>query len=131
MAILSSYEEYLTLECVPSGGEYEVDPERVERLARFPYSVVLQVAYPEMDFANRWCWGHLGPSYGECRQKDSNCCVCLIESPHCHFGVWTDRWLEKTDYNYGFNEWFFQSVADQNAFLEFVPMISWGEKFPD
>lgn len=131
MAILSSYDEYLALDYVPSEDKNDVDLERAERLSRFPYSVMLQLVFPEIDFVNRWCWKNLGASYGECLQSHSHYRVCEIEQPHCHYGNWTDKFLEKTDYDFGFNEWYFISESDQKAFLEFVPMITWGEKFPD
>lgn len=38
-------------------------------------------------------------------------------------------WLAKTDYDFGFNEWYFKRHADLNRFLEFIPHITWGEAY--
>jgi len=62
---VSTFDEYLASE----GDSFEVraaeEVDRRDRLSRFPYSVVLKVSYPELDFANRWCWQNFGPSDGE------------------------------------------------------------------
>ena len=102
----------------------------MERLTRFPYSVMLQVAYPELDFANRWCWQHFGPPHGECLQFQSEYCACDVEPKHCHMGVWTEFWFAKTDYNFGFNEWYFMEKSHFERFLASVPSINWGEHYP-
>ncbi len=38
--------------------------------------------------------------------------------------------LGKTDYNFGYNEWYFESEIDQQLFLLSVSDINWGEKYP-
>ena len=62
----SSFEEYLA-------NTDETKEELAEQLAvrdatlrAFPFSVILQVAYPEIDYANRWTWQQFGPRDGEC-----------------------------------------------------------------
>jgi hypothetical protein len=104
--------------------------ERKTRLAAFPYSVILQLSYPQMDFATRWCWQQFGPARGECEQSSSEYPACHDKSRHVHDGGWSTYWLAKTDYNFGFNEWLFVQQADRDKFLAFVPNITWGEKFP-
>ncbi|WP_397383303.1 hypothetical protein [Prosthecobacter sp.] len=128
--LLSSFEEYLT-----NGGDSPEEQderklERQERLVRFPYSVMLQVSFPELDFANRWCWRRFGPSYGECMQRYSEYRVCNLSEPHSHLGVWTCEWFVKTDYDFGFNEWYFAEEYNRESFLGSVNDINWGENFP-
>lgn len=103
--------------------------ERKARLATFPYSVILELAYPQMDFATRWCWQQFGPANGQCDQKSSEYPACSEEAQHTHLGKWRTQWLAKTDYDFGFNEWLFAAQADQTKFLEFVPNITWGESY--
>ncbi len=123
--VLSSYEAYLASE-----NESPDDEDRDKRLFRFPYSVMLEVAFPELDFANRWCWQRFGPAHGECHQSQSEYPACAVVLPHCHIGVWTHHWYVKTDYNFGFNEWYFADPSHHQQFLASVPSINWGEKFP-
>ncbi|RJF96786.1 hypothetical protein D3870_20585 [Noviherbaspirillum cavernae] len=104
--------------------------ERQARLAAFPYCVVLQVSYPELDYANRWCWQQFGPANGECLQASSEYSACEIRGSHSHVGSWLTNWLVKTDYDFGFSEWYFAHEADRDRFLESVPLINWGEGWP-
>lgn len=122
--VLSSYEEFLASE-----NDHSEEGARAERLTRFPYSVMLQVAYPELDFANRWCWQQFGPAHGECQQFHSENCACDIKPKHCHLGVWTEVWFAKTDYDFGFNEWYFREKSHLERFLASVPSINWGEDY--
>ena len=69
--VLSSFEEYLASDDDSFEERAAQELDRNERLLRFPYSVMLQVSYPELDFANRWCWQNFGPSDGECDQRYS------------------------------------------------------------
>ncbi|WP_431288898.1 hypothetical protein [Roseateles chitinivorans] len=134
--MLSTFEEFLD-EVYPVGAadaqaarDAETEERRL-RLAEFPYSVVLQVAYPEMDFANRWCWEQFGPARGPCYQYQSYYPVCRQTGDHSHEGGWRSHWIEKTDYDFGFNEWLFAQQADRDRFLAFLPDITWGEDFPE
>jgi hypothetical protein len=92
--------------------------------------VMLQVAYPELDFANRWCWQHFGPADGECLQRQSEYPACTLSGDHSHTGKWMWYFLGKTDYDFGYNEWYFESELDQQRFLASVSDINWGEKYP-
>jgi hypothetical protein len=128
--IISNFDSYLE-----TGGdttEEQLDQQLVRRetLENFPYPVMLELAYPEMDFTNRWCWQRFGPNRGECHQKHSEYRTCTIDAPHCHIGRWTQHWFVKTDYDFGFCEWYFSISSDRDLFLEFVPSINWGENFP-
>jgi len=80
--VLSSYEAYLASE-----NESPEDEERHRRLSRCPYSVMLEVAFPELDFANRWCWQRFGPAHGECISVNQNILHvqfhCRIAMPEC------------------------------------------------
>lgn len=134
-AIQSTYADFLASEFVGTSDDViaaraaEIR-ESVARLAAFPHSVVLQVAYPELDFANRWCWQQFGPAHGECHQASSEYAACDLPTPHEHDGSWLTHWLVKTDYDFGFNEWCFVRLEDRDRFLDFVPQINWGEGWP-
>jgi hypothetical protein len=127
---VSSFEEYL------AGGDDSIDEraaqkaDRDERLARFPYAVMLKLSFPELDFAHRWCWHHFGPCDGECTQRYSEYRVCERGDPHSHAGKWTSHWFIKTDYDFGFNEWYFAASADRDLFLANVGQFNWGEHYP-
>jgi hypothetical protein len=130
-AKLSSYEAYRISENDDLDERLCAHEQRGLLLLRFPFAVMLEVAYPEMDFANRWCWETLGPENGPCYQFQSNYPCCTDESEHEHQGVWCTRWFAKTDYDFGFNEWYFRDRQHHDMFLSFEPMINWGERFPD
>ncbi len=128
-AILSTIDDYL-------GAEDDSDEERAKqsllrnnRLLRFPHAVMLQLAYPELDFVNRWCWENFGPRDGDCTQYQSEYRVCDIDGQHAHSGVWVDHWFTKTDYDFGFNEWYFAAKCDYDRFLMHIPNINWGENY--
>ena len=91
---------------------------------------MLQVAFPERDFANRWCCMNFAPAEGECVQRHSEYRACQIDGPHSHAGVWLDHWFVKTDYDFGFNEWYFANRSHYELFLGYVPKINWGENYP-
>lgn len=129
-ARLSSYKD-----CVASlGHDPEADDARKGLLQVFSFSVMLELSYPEMDFTNRWCWESFGPRHGECFEcrdgyKPSDYPMCDIAPPHSHKGKWTSFWFGKTDYDFGFNEWYFADEFQHREFLEFEPRINGGEKF--
>ena len=133
--VLSSIEEYLPNTEETDEGMAEQRACRNATLNAFPYSVVLQVAYPEMDYANRWAWQQFGPRHGECfdvrrGSKPSEYPMCNDPEPHAHQGTWCCWWHMKTDYDFGFCEWYFSNSTDRDRFLAFVPAISWGENYP-
>jgi len=103
--------------------------ERQLRLVSLPHSVLLKLSFAELDFANRWCWGRFGPADGPCLQAQSEYPACDLPQPHLHTGTWVSHWLAKTDYNFGYNEWYFAQQADCEQFRQFVPQINWGERF--
>ncbi len=128
--VLSSFEEYLVADNVSAAERPFHERDRNEQLLRFPFSVMLQVSYPELDFANRWCWQQFGPPAGECNQHCSEYRMCDNTEPHSHVGKWTACWHAKTDYNFGFNEWYFAEATDCERFLANVKNINWGEHYP-
>lgn len=127
--VASSFEEYLANEDFSTEFRAAEEVDRAARLTRFPYSVMLKVSFPELDFANRWCWQHFGPSDGECIQRDAEYRACDRTEPHSHVGKWTSYWLEKTDYDFGFNEWYFAEGADRDLFVANIAKINWGEHY--
>ena len=126
----SSIEEYLASEDDSLEDRAIQEADRNERLSRFPYSVMLKLSFPELDFANRWCWRSFGPSDGECTQRYSEYRVCDRTEPHSHAGKWMSHFFVKTDYDFGFNEWYFAESADRDLFVANVDKINWGEQFP-
>jgi hypothetical protein len=127
---LSSFAEYLASEDDPPEERAAQTLERAERLQHFPLSVMLKVSFAELDSTNRWCWQHFGPNDGVCNQVGSEYRVCLQAEPHTHDGKWFSHWYVKTEYNFGFNEWYFAELADQELFLAILPAIDWGENYP-
>jgi hypothetical protein len=126
---LSSFEEYLSSEGYSPDVRADEERERNERLSRFPYTVTLQVSFPELDYANRWCWQRFGPSDGDCLQRQSDYPACSVPEPHSHTGKWMWCFLIKTDYDFGFCEWYFSEQSDRDCFLASVGEINWGEKY--
>jgi hypothetical protein len=125
----SDFEAYLT-EC-SNPVEYASSDEasRIERMKRFPFAVMLKVSYPELDFANRWCWLNFGAGDGVCTQVQSEYRACFESGSHEHSGRWTSHWFEKTDYDFGFNEWYFSNCEDKDMFVATLDEISWGENY--
>jgi hypothetical protein len=112
--LLSSWEEYLQGEIdTPEAAAEEVRGRQV-RLQRFPHTVMVKLSFPELDYAERWCWRSFGPMDGECRQKYSQYRVCLEEASHAHVGTWLSHWHVKTDYDFGYCEFYFAESNDQN-----------------
>ena len=128
--VLSSFEEYLASDDDSLEERTAQSLDRNQRLIRFPQSVMLQVAFPELDFVNRWCWRHFGPGDGDCAQRYSEYCVCDLIEPHSHVGKWRSHWFVKTDYDFGFNEWYFEESTDCKRFLANVENFNWGEHYP-
>lgn len=91
---------------------------------------MLEMAYPELDYAHRWCWQRFGPMNGLCTQKYSEYKVCSDETEHRHIGKWTSHWFVKTDYDFGFNEFYFSERADCDLLLAHLSEIHWGEHYP-
>lgn len=129
-AVLSSFNAYLASEH-PGVDIRSPDFEwRNETLVKFPYAVMLELSFAELDYANRWCWQQFGPPHGECADTQSEYPTCNISTSHCHSGTWAHEWFAKTEYNFGFNEWYFSASSQYEKFLALVPQINWGEHFP-
>lgn len=128
--ILSNFEEYLAEGDYSPEVRAEEERERNGRLSQFPHTVMLQASYPEIDFANRWCWQQFGPYDGECLDRQSEYRSCGLNDPHSHVGKWMWRFLQKTDYDFGFAEWYFESRHDQECFLANSDALNWGENYP-
>ena len=133
--VLSSLEQYLANTDETEEDLREQIAFRSSILKEFPYAVMLEVAFPEMDYANRWAWQQFGPRHGECYDvrrglRPSEYPMCDDGEPHVHHGTWCCHWLVKTDYDFGFCEWYFSTSSDRDRFHEFAPTINWGENFP-
>lgn len=139
-AKLSTFDNYIS-----DGYETAEDIEhakvfRQKILEQFPYAVMLEVAFLEVDYADRWCWQNFGPEHSgpqlwdpkieECLDIHSKYSVCKIPLPHSHVEKrWCNFFFVKTAYDFGFCEWYFANEADHDKFLAFVPSINWGENF--
>jgi hypothetical protein len=128
--VASSFERYVAEFGVTSGGLVDETAERELRKSRFPFALMLELSFAELDFANRWCWQQFGAPDGECLDRSSDYRVCHIEHDHSHIGKWCWNWFGKTDYNFGFCEWYFSDQDDLRRFEAFLPEICWGEKHP-
>ena len=128
--VVSSFEKYLDDEFASVEDRAAETADRNMHLSRFPYSVMLQVAYPELDYANRWCWQNFGPGDGQCLQRDSEYRVCERVDDHSHVGKWMSHWWAKIDYDFGFNEWYFAESDDRELFVANIENINWGEHYP-
>ena len=129
--VLSSWEEYLAGELSTPEAAAEEAQARTVQLKRFPHAVMVKLSFPELDYAERWCWRNFGPNHGECQQKQSQYRVCTDEANHTHQGTWTSYWHVKTDYDFGYCEFYFAELKSQDQFLEQLPEINWGEKWDD
>ena len=127
--LLSSFEKYLSSADDSLEARAGETRERESLLRYFPHPVMLEMAFPELDNASRWCWKHLGAMDGECTQKQSEYRICSIEGPHRHAGKWTSHWFVKTDYDFGYNEFYFIERADRDLFLEQLAELDWGEHY--
>jgi hypothetical protein len=83
-----------------------------EHLSYYPgCSIILSTAYTEKI---------------TCVDKDGNTkewedvCYKEEEEQHGHEGIWTFFWLGKTNYDYGFGEYYFQKESDRDRFLEVI-----------
>jgi hypothetical protein len=126
---LSTFEAYLNETDETRPEVQDQIATRDARLAQFPFAVMLELSYPELDFSNRWCFEAFGPNHGQCDQMNSEYPACTIKEPHCHIGSWANHWFLKTGYDYGFNEWYFSRSPDHQRFLEFIPTINFGENY--
>ncbi len=123
---ISNFEEYLKEDYLIgnyNGQEYlnYKVKERNEILFKFPYSIILKLFYHQIDFADWILWQILGEVYGVCQYSDIP--ACKIKGNHKHNGTWISYWLAKTDYDYGFNEWFFKKKKDINILTEIIPLL--------
>jgi hypothetical protein len=127
--VISTFDDYLAEEVESLEERAAEKAERAGLLIRFPHAVMLKVSYPELDFADRWCWQRFGPRDGECMQRYSEYPACERTEVHSHSGKWTSHWWVKTDYDFGFNEWYFADSSDRESFAANVKNISFGENY--
>ena len=88
------FADYLR-ECLPPVQWPEAEAERDTWRQRLPYSLVVKLFYPQLDFAERWCRHTFGGCFGECLQRQPEYPSCFEPLPHCHNGRWRARWLAK------------------------------------
>lgn len=135
------------------------DKKRAALLEKFPHTVVTEGFYPVLDFASRWCWQNISPQdCEECQEHGSEYPGCPLvlaieeykvkeshvdsqgvlrewervsrdPGKHGHEGSWTNIWLGKTGYDYGFTEWYFANEKDRDAFVAAMPTFGLGENY--
>ena len=76
---------------------------------------MVKLFYPQLDFAERWCWLTFGECFGECLQRQSEYPSCFEPLPHCHNGRWRAHRLEKASYDFGYCEWLFAKEKPATA----------------
>lgn len=136
--------------------QIRVISEREELSKKYPYSIVCEGDYPQLDATTRWCWQNIGPEDREkCVDYASEYpgCPLVLETEyiqhftwgpnkepgqekcyknpgeHGHEGDWYHFWLGKTGYDYGFCEFFFRKEEDLKKFTEAVEGIGYGENY--
>lgn len=127
---ISSIDSYLACEDDSPEERDFANRQREDRLHQFPYAVMLEMAFPELDYTHRWCWQRFGPMDGSCTQKYSEYKACSDETEHRHNGKWTSHWFVKTDYDFGYNEFYFVEREDRDLLLAHLSDIHWGEHYP-
>lgn len=75
------------------------DFKREKKLKDFPFSVITEGEYGENDQAEKWCTDTVG----------------IIGKS------WVKSWYYKTNYNYGFWEYFFKAKSTADFFASSVP----------
>ena len=95
----------------------------------WPYSLVVKLFYPQLDFAERQYRHTFGGCFGECLQRQSEYPSCFEPLPHCHNGRWRARWLAKTGYDFGYCEWLFAEEEACRCLAACVPEIGFGEHY--
>ena len=90
---------------------------------------MVKLFYPQLDFAERWCWLTFGECFGECLQRQSEYPSCFEPLPHCHNGRWRAHRLAKAGYDFGYCEWLFAEEAAFRRFAVFIPEIGFGENY--
>lgn len=129
------------------------EEQRESTLSKFPYSVVVEGYCGCSDLISRWLWQTIGPRDGmcwdycseypgcpqvlatrtdkpyECKDKDGNVVKKTYPSysnsgDHSHEGKWTCFVLNKSDYDFFYMEFFFESEEHANKFKEQVPIVN-------
>lgn len=118
---LTTFEEFL--EDYPHTFCEETLKEINETEKHLPYTTTVKWMYVAMDDALPWCWQVFGPKDGLC--VDSECCPLVLAygrekvKAHSHQGTWTSIWLGKTDYDFGYEKFFFKYEAARDVFEKY------------
>jgi hypothetical protein len=117
---------------------------------RFPFHIIVEASFAELDVAHRWCWQSFGPKDGECDwSTDYPACPIILAAEkavridhngfeqtyfvnpikHEHTGSWTSYWFGKTNYNHGFGAFCFADKTKKIRFAKHVPHVDYGEKY--
>ncbi len=115
--------------CVPPVQWPEAEAERDTWRQRLPYSLVVKLFYPQLDFAERQYRHTFGGCFGECLQRQSEYPSCFEPLPHCHNGRWRARRLAKAGYDFGYCEWLFAEEEACRCLAACVPEIGFGEHY--
>ena len=110
-----------------------VEAKRYATHLKFPHVVTLRGDYPSHDEIEAACWDRFGPRDGPCThyeftenvrceitaklRQDNPDWFDVAVPDHSHEGVWTTLWLQKTGYDYGYQDYCFSDLADKQRFL--------------
>lgn len=111
--------------------EEEYNKERVNILKNFPASIVIEGSLLEIKVAINWCLGRIGNRNTNFRNYDEgtiggygySSIKSEREKGRVFNGLWTSLWYLKTDYDYGFFEFFFKDKNSLAAFTLELPNL--------
>lgn len=107
--------------------EDQFEADRITILRNLTFSIVTEGACPELEMAVTWCLDNIGQRSSEIGE---NCNYRRLGeiSRKQPGNSWNELWYGKTEYDYGFSEFFFENESDLNAFeLQVSNFYSIGE----
>lgn len=96
--------------------EDEVLKKIEENEKQFPYTTTVKWDWDTREMEVVWCAQVFGPREGEC--DEPRCCPLSKKRlrVHSHRGLWKSIWLGKTDYDFGYEMFFFKNKATRDVF---------------
>ena len=127
---ISSIDSYLACEDDSPEARDFANREREDRLHQFPYAVMLEWPFRNSTPRIAGVGNALAQWMARARKGIPEYKACSDETEHRHIGKWTSHWFVKTDYDFGYNEFYFVEQADRDLFLAHLSDIHWGEHYP-
>ena len=105
-----------------SGWQSNFDVERKNSFLMFPYSVIIEGSFSDIDIAEAWCLKQVGKvDITSDMFFLKNYAGKLEEIKRTKNGLWKIYFYGKTSYDYGFCEFFFREKIDLEKFQKAVP----------